>query len=176
MDGAYSYGVVCGLIIVVVLVKMLMKRAKLTTDGAYRVKYDERQKAEIGRGYRCAFCAYMIYNGIFIFLDAALDLQFMQTGLIMLCGVLVAAATHVIYCIFHEAYWGLNNNAKNYIVVLLVAMVLNLICGIVMIVTKGCMENGVVSFRITNLLVAVFVAVILAALLVKWVRDKREVE
>lgn len=176
MDQAWAIGVMCGLIIVVVGFRLLMKKFKLSTDGAAKTKYDERQMIERGKGYRCAFFAYIIYNCIFLILDFGFDIQFASTGMIMILGILVAAATHVIYCIFHEAYWGLNNNVKNYLVILIVAAALNFVIGIGNYVSGEMFENDTVSYSVINLIVAVFVIVILVAMLIKWMRDKREVE
>lgn len=176
MSEAWAIGVMCGLIIVVVGFRLLMKKFKLSTDGDTKTKYDERQMIERGKGYRCAFFAYIIYNCIFLILDFGFDIQFAGMGMIMICGILVASATHVIYCIFHEAYWGLNNNVKNYLVILIIAAALNFVIGIGNLVSGEMMEGGVLSYSVINLIVAVFVAVILVALLIKWLRDKREVE
>ena len=176
MNEAWTLGFICGLIVIVTLFRLLTKRFKLFTDGNSKTQYDERQLIERGKGYRCAFFAYVIYNCVFLVLDLGFEIQFANVGFIMICGILVACATHVIYCIFHEAYWGLNNNVKNYLILLIVADALNLIIGIGNIHSGNMMEGNGLPHAAINLIVALFVTVILVALLVKWVRDKREVE
>lgn len=173
MSEAMAIGFVCGIVVVVALFKALAK--KFQVDGSTRTEYDERQLIERGKGYRCAFFAFVIYSCIFLFLDLFVEVK-LSIAVIMICGVLVAAAVHVVYCIFHEAYWGLNNNVKGYIRLLIVAFALNLVLGIANGINSDMYTEGVLSYSVMNLIVAIFIAVILAAMLIKWVRDKREVE
>lgn len=173
MSEAIVIGFVCGIIAVVVLFKLLAK--KLMLDGKTKTKYDERQLIEQGRGYRCAFLAVVIYCCLFFILDMLFEVQ-IRVGIIMICGILVASATHIIYCIFHEAYWGLNNNTKNYIIFLVIVSGLNLAIGIVNGINRNFYTEGALSYSIINLIIAIFMAVILVTMLIKWVRDKREVE
>lgn len=174
INGAWTVGFVCGLVAVIILFRLLAR--KLQIDGKKKTEYDERQLIERGKGYRCAFFAYVIFNLIMFIADLAFDIQAFSLGMIMICGILVAAAAHVIYCIFHEAYWGLNNNVRNYVILLVVAGGINLIIGIVNGVNGELYADGVFSYSVLNLAVAIFLIVIFIAMLIKWIRDKREVE
>lgn len=171
--GSFVFGLCCGLVAVIVIFRLFAK--KLQIDGRQKTEYDERQLIERGKGYRWAFFAYVIFNLLFFVLDISMDIE-LGIGFIMICGILTASAVHVIYCIFHEAYWGLNNRVKNYIILLIVAAVLNLVIGIANGINGDWYTDGVLSTSVYNLIVAIFIAVILVAMLVKWMRDKREVE
>lgn len=173
MSEAWVVGFVCGLIAVIAVFRLLAR--KLQADGAEKTKYDERQLIERGKGYRIAFFSYVIFNIIFFVLDMALEVQ-IPVGFLLICGILVASAVHVVYCLFHEAYWGLNNNVKSYIIILIVAGVLNLVIGLVNGFSSNWYTDGVLGYSIYNLVVAVFLAVILIAMLLKYMKDKREVE
>ena len=174
MNGVFVLGFVCGLIAVVIIMKLLAK--KLQIDGKQKTEYDERQLIERGKGFRCAFFAYVIYNVAFFILDMAFDLKMLSLGVILILGILVAAAVHVIYCIFHEAYWGLNNNIRGYVIFMIIAGGINIVIGIVNGLNSEFYENGVLAYSVLNLIVGIFIAVILCAMLIKWSRDKREVE
>ena len=174
MNEAMALGFICGIVAVVVLFRFLAR--KLQNDGSPKTEYDERQLIERGKGYRCAFFAYVIFNCVFFIADLIFDIQALSIAIILICGILVASAVHVIYCIIHEAYWGLNNNVKSYLIILIVAGGLNLVIGIMNGVQGNCFTDGVLALSSINLIVAVFIFVILAAMLVKWIGDKREVE
>ena len=130
---------------------------------------------ERGKGYRYAFFSYVIFNVFFFVFDMGAEVQ-LPMGPLLICGVFVACAVHIVYCIFHEAYWGLNNNVKNYIILLIVATIINLVIGLVNGFGGEWFIEGNMNSSFYNLAVAIFLAVILVAMLVKYMKDKREVE
>ncbi|MBQ8662551.1 MAG: hypothetical protein IJ471_01710 [Eubacterium sp.] len=174
MNESWVIGFVCGLVAVAVLFRLVARKI-LQIDGAEKTKYDERQMIERGKGYRYAFFAYVIFNIIFFMVDTGVDVT-LPVGFLMICGLLLASGVHVVYCIFHEAYWGLNNRVKNYIILLIIAGVVNLAIGISAGMHGAWYTDGVLHSSAYNLIVAIFLAVILVAMLIKWMQDKREVE
>lgn len=173
MSESWVLGFICGLVAVVVVFRFLAR--KLQMDDASKTKYDERQLIERGKGYRYAFFSYVIFNVFFFVFSIGSEIQ-LPTEVILISGILVACAVHVIYCIFHEAYWGLNNNIKNYIRLLIVAWVLNLAIGLINGYRSGWRTQDGMGEYFYNFVVAIFLAVVLIAMLIKWIKDKREVE
>lgn len=173
MSESWVLGFICGLVAVVVVFRLLIR--KFQADGDAKTKYDERQLIERGKGYRYAFFSYVIFNVFFFVFDMGAEVQLPMAPL-LICGVLVACAVHIVYCIFHEAYWGLNNNVKNYIILLVVATIINLAIGLVNGFGGEWFTEGNMNSSFYNLVVAIFLAVILVAMLVKYMKDKREVE
>ena len=157
-----TVGIVVGLIVAFVLILIANNNRKFKTD------YDERQLKVRGDAYRYAFYTVMIWEVVLIVLafgeitlpfpDYVLHFAGLIAGIIVLSG----------YCIWRDAYWGLNNNRKRYGIILVVAGLLN---AIPLFGVLADMENN--SFAYVNLLACVMLLVVGVELLLKHVLDKR---
>ena len=157
-----AVGIVIGLIVAIALILIANNNRKFKTE------YDERQLKVRGDAYRYAFYTVMIWEVILFVLaigeftlplpDYVLHFAGLMVGIMVLSG----------YCIWRDAYWGLNNNRKRYGIILVVAGLLNAIP------LFGVLKNSEDEpFPYVNLLVCVMLLVVGVELLVKHLLDKR---
>ena len=172
-----TLGVIVGLMVGVVLVVLLLRFAN--KDKRIRTEYDERQKEIRGKGYTIGF--YTIVG-----LLAAESLWTMSGNGFPLPDYLVFFSTIIIgltvmcaYFIWKGVYWGINNNPKRYIVVMILAFLLNLI-PIFSVVSNGKTElNGasvMESLPMMNVIVVLMLMVVGGELLIKHFIDKAKTE
>ncbi|MCD8354580.1 MAG: hypothetical protein LUC47_09770 [Clostridiales bacterium] len=115
-------------IIVTLLVFLLIRRIWL---GKWRVRseYDERQKAAQGVAYRNAFwtmVGYMMLGwGLNLF-----DVELSTSPLFLFVGVLLGVLVYAVSCILLDAYMGLNENPRRWVVVTAVIAAVNLVCAL----------------------------------------------
>ena len=157
-----AVGILVGIIIVVIGLKLTNKNHKVKTE------YDERQLLVRGNAYRYAFYTVVIWEAVLMVLaigDLPLpvpDIALHFAGII--AGVLVLSTV----CIWKDAYWGLNNNRRRYGVILLIAGLFNAIP-----VIGNLSGRGSSDFPYVNLLCCVMLVVVGAELLLKQLADKR---
>lgn len=160
-------GFVVGLVIVVIIAVICNKNRKVKTQ------YDERQQIIRGKGYHYAFYAIMIFAALNVVLSlAGLELPVVPEVLAF-CYIFVGAATNIVYCIFQDAYWGLNNNKKRYLIVFLLIALLNIAIVVRSYLAGTLIEDGRLGTMGTNLLVAVLFLVTGLAILIQMIREKK---
>lgn len=165
---AYLAGVAFGCCLVLLLLKAAKK------GGSIKCKYDERQQLVRGRGFKYGFFGWMAFNGIYIFMDIGLEVQCMDTSMVLLSGMLVGVMVYASYCIWNDGYFSLNENPKRAMAILAAASLLNIACAAYRI-QEGLLENGVLTFlNGSNLSVAALSVILLAVLFVKWGSDHRK--
>ena len=154
-------GIVLGLIICVVFFKFANK------DHKARSMYDERQQEVRGRGYKAAFYTAIILEAVMLILYfGEIPLPFdpyMSHAMVIFISCTVLAC----YTIWHDAYWGLNNDRRKYYYTLGVTVFLNAIPVVMTAVNGELIENGKLSSVFVNLLVLVMLAVIGIVMLVR---------
>ena len=162
-SAGFAVGLAVGIVLVVILLKFANTNHKKETE------YDERQKAVRGRGYMYGFYAMMIYEAIMICASMsgvtipAAPIAIHFTGIVL--GGLVLSS----YCVWNDAYWGLNNNLKRYAVVFLATAALNAIPLIAAVKNDGFnLQDG----PILNLICIVMLGVLGVEFLVKYLKDK----
>ena len=160
-----AFGIMIGLIIAVALILVANNNKKVRTE------YDERQLRVRGDAYRYAFYTIIVYEVIIFILEFGelslpiADYVLHFAGLILSCLVLSG------YCIWKDAYWGLNNNRRRYGIILIVAGLLNAFP-----VAAALANRSEEPFPYVNLLVCIMLIVVGAELLIKHLLDKRAEE
>ena len=157
-----AFGIVVGLILAIALILVANNNRKIKTE------YDERQLRVRGDAYRYAFYTVVIWEAIlfvlsygevtFPFADYVLHFAGIIFGVLVLSG----------YCIWKDAYWGLNNNRKRYGIILVVAGLLNAVP-----VFGGLTQADGFSFPYVNLLTCIMLLVTGVELLIKQLIDNR---
>ena len=99
-------GIVVGLIVAIALFAIANNNRKIKTE------YDERQQKVRGDAYRYAFYTVIICE-VILFILAFGEISLPVPAYVlhfagMIAGVLVLSG----YCIWKDAYWGLNNNRR----------------------------------------------------------------
>ena len=159
---SYILGMVCGFaagfLLVFVLSRLIRKVGgkictfKCAREGAY----DERQLQARGKAYKVGFFFLILYVTIVSVLNDMCNIPLLMSFGGMWIGICIAIFIFATICIWEDAYMSLQENAKGINIMFLLAGVVNLIAGIVD-VREGVsfLEKGAVSYRYTNLIVAV---------------------
>ncbi len=174
MNGYMLAGIFTGVVLALVIAAVLMRFTK--KDKKEKFTYDERQKAQRGVGYKYAFFTLIIYNVVYGILDMTLAVKWAETFTAMMIGVLLAVLVHVVYSIWNECYFSMNEEPKKVLILFGFISVVNIIIAVMQGVNGELIVNGMLSNSCANLLVAVMFGVILIALAAKSQQKKREVE
>ena len=154
-------GLILGLLICVIIFKVCNRNSKL------KCEYDERQEMARGRAYKYGFYTAIVYLG-FMAIWPLFEIKLIVDNTVLsFIGVLVSICVMAVYAIWHDAYWGLNNNKNRYILVFILATVINLANGIISILSGHMVEDGVVQAPCINLLCGLMFLIIAVTLLIK---------
>ena len=118
----------------------------------------------------------MIYEAILLILSIGEVALPVESYVLHFTGMLVGAMVLATYCIWHDAYWGLNNNRKRYGLIFLALGILNAIPVIGSLARGGMLENGKLATPAINLGVLIMLVVTGAELLIKAQLEKRGAE
>ncbi len=174
MNGYMLAGIITGVVLGLVVAAVLMRLTK--KDKKEKFTYDERQKALRGVGYKYAFFTLVIYNVAYGILDMTLAVKWAETFTAMMIGVLLAVLVHVVYSIWHECYFSLNEEPKKVLILFGVIAVVNAIIAIMQGLNGELIVNGMLSNSCANLIVAIMFGAILIVLAAKSQQKKREAE
>ncbi len=167
-----SLGFVFGLMISAILVVLIFKITN--KDGKVRTEYDERQKAVRGNAYRYAFYAGALAEAaVMCVLMSGIELPVEPYALVFF-GLMISCTVLAGYCVWHDVYWGLNNDHRRYNIIIAAAVVLNIFP--VAMAAKGgsLMENGKLGMASLNITVLIMMVVILILSLIRRLLDSRE--
>ena len=169
---AYMSGFAVGVIAVAVLAAIVAKF--LNKDG--KTKYDEMQELIRGRAYKYGFFAVCIYEVVMAFLTGMID-PFPLGNIVTHVGaILTGVAVQVSYCIWKDAYIGINTKMGRFATVLTVLGVLNIAFAIPAIAKNGLVVNGQLQPVFTNLVVAFLFILVGLELCIKYMVDKNRGE
>ncbi len=169
---AREFSLVGGFVIGLLLVLIAVTVAK---NDEVQIEYDERQIAMQGKSYKYAFFAMLGYYGFWMLLEAfSISIPASKTLLIFL-GVAVGIAVMLTNSIMKDAYFKLNENRKCFIGFFIFIGILNIGIGIMHILRGTFIDNGVVTASGSlNLLCGLLIGYLLALLLIKKIKDKKE--
>ena len=161
-------GVVLGLIIAAFLIRYMNR------DRKWKTEYDEMQQRARGKAFCYAFYTVMILEAILIFVDL-FGIRLPMTAAVthftlIVIGIVVLAC----YCIWHDAYVGLNTNMKRYTIIVVVAGAINLLAGIMAIANGTIWMNGQLQTPFINLLCAFMLIAISIVMTAKKAAAERE--
>ena len=156
-----TIGIVVGLILAIALILIANNNRKV------RSQYDERQQKVRGDAYRYAFYSLVIYEVIMFILGYG-EFSLPVPGYVLhFAGVLIACLVLSGYCIWKDAYWGLNNNRRRYGIILIIGGLLN----VIPVVAELTARTGD-AFPYVNLLVCIMLTVVGMELLLKHLIDR----
>ena len=75
------------------------------------------------------------------------------------------------FCIWNDVYWGLNNDRKRYIWVIVAALAINVMVAAGSILNGGLMEDGKLGMPMLNIMVVIMLFIIMCEMLIKHVMD-----
>ena len=159
-----TIGILVGLILAVALILIANNNRKFKTE------YDERQLRVRGDAYRYAFYSVIICEVILLILAIGEFTLPIPEYVLHFGGILIGCLVLSGYCIWKDAYWGLNNNLKRYAVVFLATAALNAIPLISSVKSGGKLD--LMDGPILNLICLVMLGVLGLEFLVKYLKDK----
>ena len=155
-------GVLVGLLIAVILMKITK------TNGNSRNEYDERQTAARGQAYKYGFFAFMIGDAVYAVLSTGFErlplCAASAMGLIIILSVLV----QISYCIWHDAYFSLNENQQRLKIIFALTGLVNLALSIRSICAGEMVVDGVLQISSLNLFCVGLFFAFLAELALKY--------
>lgn len=137
--------------------------------------FDERQERARGVAFKYGFFALMFAMIFYGMLDMVLGrwCDAMAGATLCICvGLLVFAIT----CIVKDAYLSLKESPRHVMTLFTVISAVNIILGAVHIWDGDIVENGILTFRCTNLAVGIMSTVVLAVYIVNFLLSRRDGE
>lgn len=113
-------GVLIGLVLTVIILRVVNKDKKIMTE------YDEMQKVVRGKGYKIAFYAAMIYEAILCIFDIGVNLP-AEPVVVHFSTIFIGITVLSVYCIWKDAFVGLNTRLGRYILVSVFISAINLL-------------------------------------------------
>lgn len=171
MMSEYLLGMSSAIVLVVLIAIVYAVRKKTCI---MRGKFDERQKVIQGTGYKYGFFAMMISSSIYALALGWYDLPIHPTVGIMAC-VLIGVGVFAGYCIWKDAYFGIQGNNKRMIIVMVAVVVMNALSAAMQIKEGTIIENGVIGITALNALCAmVFFAILVVIFAKSWKVSKED--
>ena len=157
-----AIGILIGLVVAVALILISNNNRKVRTE------YDERQLRVRGDAYRYAFYSVIICEVILLVLAYGEFTLPVPEYVFHFGGILIGCLVLCTYCIWKDAYWGLNNNRRRYGIILIVSGLLNAfpLCG-------ALSHRSTLDFPYVNLLTCIMLLVVGVELLLKHFLDRR---
>ena len=156
-----TIGILIGLVLAVALILIANNNRKFKTE------YDERQLRVRGDAYRYAFYSVIICEVILLILAIGEFTLPIPEYVLHFGGILIGCLVLSGYCIWKDAYWGLNNNRKRYGIILVVAGLLNAL-PLYMALSTGSGSD----FPYVNMLTCIMLLVVGIELLLKHFLDQ----
>lgn len=159
-----------GLFIGIMLVLVFLRMTK--TDGNVKCKYDERQEMARGKGFKYAFYTAISWMGLEVILKAMeVDMTIVE-DIYSMVGLLVSILVYVIYAIFNDAYFSLNENFGRVMVSFGFIAAFNFIIGISTLLSGQTFVDGKFTFSSINLICGAIFVVIFIAIIIKNMIDR----
>lgn len=161
-------GIGVGILAGVLVIALLFKKRVLD------MHFDERQERARGVAYKYGFFTLMFALILYGMLELVLGrwCDAMAGASLCLCvGITVFAVT----CICKDAYLSLREKPRNIMTMFVIVSALNLLLGFLHIYDGDLVENGILTFRCTNLVVGIMTTVVLVVYVVNYLlRDREE--
>nr|WP_326126737.1 hypothetical protein [uncultured Oscillibacter sp.] len=161
-----AVGLAAGLTVGLLVVMLLFKKHILDFT------FDERQERARGVAFKYGFFALMFAIILYGMLDMVLGrwCDAMAGATLCLCvGITVFAIT----CILKDAYLSLKESPRYVMTLFAVLSVVNIVLGSIHILDGDMVENGILTFRCTNLVVGLMTTVVLAVYIVNFLLSRR---
>ena len=162
-----AVGVLVGLIIALVLLRYMNR------DHKARTEYDEMQKAIRNQGYMYAFYTVIIFEGLLCLVPSFVRIP-AEPIVVHFVPIFLGIAVQACYCIWKGAYVGLNTNLKRYMVIAVVASLINFLSFFMAWKSGSLVQGGVLQAPFVNLLCALLFAVLGVVGLLRLAADRKE--
>lgn len=158
-------GILVGLAVAIAIIAILLKKRALD------LTFDERQERARGVAFKRGFFTLMVCVAAYGMLDMTIGPWCDAMAGCTLC-ICIALTVFAITCIRRDAYLSLNEKPKQFITLITFLAAFNLGIATMYIMHGELLEDGVLTFRVCNLLAGVMALVILAVYLAKYLSDR----
>ena len=145
-------GMALGVIILVIIFRFANNNKKTQTD------YDERQKAMRGEAYKAAFYTLLAFEVLMVILSAGNFSLPMESYMTHILGIFLGCTVLGCCFIWKDAYWGMNNNRRRYMIFAGVLVILNAIPVVRTLIAGEMIAEGKLSDVFLNLMVLLMLA------------------
>ena len=146
-------GIAVGLLFTFVIFRFVNRNKKMTTE------YDEMQQQIRGVGYKYAFYTVILYEALMGVLMMGTEVP-AEPYVIHFAAIFLGVTVQASYCIWNDAYVGLNTNLKRFIAVTAIVSVINLAVAFIAWRTGSLFADGRLQAQTTNLLCGLMFAVL----------------
>lgn len=167
---AYVLGFICVIVItfvILVIIETIMKKRNT------KVEFDERQIAKRGEAYKTGFKAVTICEILEFFNEILFGFHIMDGALLHLSILLIGILAFVIHAIWNDAYFTGRGKKKVWLIVIITAVILNLLCFFCNDISAMKTEDGLLSYGFTNLEAAIFCFIIFVNIVIKLLIDRK---
>ncbi len=170
---AYGLGFIFGVTIVsaIIIIPMLIA---LTKDGKIKRKYDERQEAIRGRGFKIAFYTIITMNMLYGCFQLVCKNIPIEPGVVMFIIAIMGVGVYAWYCILNDGYFALNERIPQTLVAFTIIGIANLMIGLNHILDDSIIKDGVIGFECISIVCGIFMLITVLVILIKQHKDKRE--
>lgn len=161
--------IVIFLIIIVVCLVLRRNKSQLREEDI-----DERQQMIRGKALRVAMIVIILIAVLYSCFTYVSDRSYAEDGISVLLLAFIGLAIYSIYAIFHDAFFGLRDRPLRYILITLFVSCANAVGAVRSIQNHELIQNGILTNRSIQLACASLFFVILIAILIKFVIDRRE--
>ena len=140
-------------------------------------EFDERQNALRASGFRIGFFTALILLVVLILLLEMDALTVITPGFAAFAVLIISIVTFAIFCITHDAFLGVQENAKNRIFLFSMVVIVEAFLTVRHFLRGEMLENGRLTFSAGSpVLVCIGFLAILITLIVKTIRNGKEAE
>ena len=148
-----AVGVMVGIILIVILLKFINK------DKSLRTEYDEMQNLTRLRGYKYAFYTVLGVEAVLCFVTSFIDIP-AEPIVLHFAAIFIGVTVQAGYCIWNNAYVGLNTRLKRFIVVAIAISLVNLLVAFAAWKDGSLLQNGILQSQSVNLLCGMMFAIL----------------
>ena len=171
----YLWGIAVGVLIGVIIVALVFAYNKKKTGSVVGGDFDERQQLMRGKAFQAGFFTMLFFSFLYwVLVTLVLQRPLMEDGLsALICG-LVGVGVFGIDCVFHDAFFTVQNKPKNYIILFTATTISQIPAAINNLQAGRVIQNGVLTFSVVPIVCAVLFLGILAAIIIKMHAMKKE--
>ena len=161
-----------------IMVGVMIAAFYLTRKGRKKEsEYDEMQLKIRAKGYQIGFYTALFLIMLLVFAFEMNLITFVTPGFAVFAILIISVTVFVIYCILHNAFLSISGNAKSYLGIISMVVLIEGIVTVRYAINGELLENGQLGFSggAPALMFVCFLA-ILITLIVKTIRNGKEAE
>lgn len=141
-----------------------------------KCEFDERQELIRGRGFKKGFFSMAICNAVAACYSMAVEKSIIDVSTSSIFSIMIGAGVFAVYCIWKDAYFSLNENRKQ----MLILFAIIAICNFSVLIAEYesgdsiLIKQGVLQPEVINIMCGVLYVVIFMTFLAKEVAERME--